>query len=65
MGSAQVQGKLWGPGARDWAELNEPCCTPFYEAVFDAIAVGSGLVMLDAGCGGGSPCSSRLSGVRP
>ncbi len=24
MGSAQVQGKLWGPGARDWAELNEP-----------------------------------------
>ena len=53
MGSAQVQGKLWGPGARDWAELNEPCCTPFYEAVFDAIAVGPGMVMLDAGCGGG------------
>jgi hypothetical protein len=23
MGSAQVQGKLWGPGARDWAELND------------------------------------------
>ena len=53
MGSAQVQGKLWGPGARDWAELNEPCCTPFYEAVFDAIAVGPGMVMLDGGCGGG------------
>ena len=53
MGSAQVQGKLWGPGARDWAELNEPSCTPFYEAVFDAIAVGPGMVMLDAGCGGG------------
>ena len=53
MGSADVQGKLWGPGARDWAELNEPCCTPFYEAVFDAIAVGPGMVMLDAGCGGG------------
>jgi SAM-dependent methyltransferase len=53
MGSAEVQGKLWGPGARDWAELNEPCCTPFYEAVFDAIKVGPGMVMLDAGCGGG------------
>ena len=53
MGSAQVQSKLWGPGARDWAELNEPSCTPFYEAVFDAIAVGPGMVMLDAGCGGG------------
>jgi len=53
MGSAEVQGKLWGPGARDWAELNEPCCVPFYEAVFDAIAVGPAMVMLDAGCGGG------------
>ena len=53
MGSAELQGKLWGPGARDWAELNEPCCTPFYEAVFDAIAAGPGMVMLDAGCGGG------------
>src|SRR5580693_2235237 len=53
MSSAEVQGKLWGPGARDWAELNEPCCMPFYEAVFDAIAVGPGMVMLDAGCGGG------------
>ncbi len=53
MGSAEVQGKLWGPGARDWSELNEPCCMPFYEAVLDAIAVGPGMVMLDAGCGGG------------
>jgi SAM-dependent methyltransferase len=53
MGSAEVQGRLWGPGARDWAELNEPSCVPFYEAVFDAIAVRSGTALLDAGCGGG------------
>ena len=53
MGSAQMQGKLWGPGARDWSDLNEPTCTPFYEAVFDAIAVGPGMTLLDAGCGGG------------
>jgi SAM-dependent methyltransferase len=53
MGSAQVQGRLWGPGARDWSELNEPACTPFYEAVLDAIAVGPGMALLDAGCGGG------------
>lgn len=53
MGSAEVQGKLWGPGARDWSELNEPACTPFYEAVFDAIAIGPGMALLDAGCGGG------------
>jgi SAM-dependent methyltransferase len=53
MGSAEMQGKLWGPGARDWSELNEPACAPFYEAVFDAIAVGPGMGLLDAGCGGG------------
>jgi SAM-dependent methyltransferase len=53
MGSAEMQGRLWGPGARDWSELNEPGCTPFYESVFDAIAVGPGMALLDAGCGGG------------
>jgi SAM-dependent methyltransferase len=53
MGSAKTQDRLWGPGARDWAELNEPSCAPFYEAVLDAIAVGPGTALLDAGCGGG------------
>jgi SAM-dependent methyltransferase len=53
MGTAEVQRTLWNPGARDWAELNEPMCVPFYEAVFDALGVGSGVALLDAGCGGG------------
>ena len=53
MGSAEIQGRLWGPGASDWSELNEPSCTPFYESVFDAMAVGPGMALLDAGCGGG------------
>jgi SAM-dependent methyltransferase len=53
MGSAEMQGRLWGPGARDWSELNEPSCTPFYETVFEAMAVGPGMALLDAGCGGG------------
>lgn len=53
MGSAHMQAKLWGPGARDWSELNEPQCTPFYEAVLDAAAVGPGTALLDAGCGAG------------
>jgi SAM-dependent methyltransferase len=48
-----MQGRLWGPGARDWSELNEPSCVPFYEAVFDAIAVRPGTALLDARCGGG------------
>src|SRR6202047_4223279 len=53
MGTAEMQGRLWGPGARDWSELNEPSCVPFYDAVFDAIAVRPGMALLDAGCGGG------------
>jgi SAM-dependent methyltransferase len=53
MGTAEMQDRLWGPGARDWSELNEPTCMPFYEEVLDAIAVGPGTALLDAGCGGG------------
>ena len=37
MGTAEVQGALWGAAAGDWSELNEPHCAVFYEAVFDAI----------------------------
>jgi len=53
MGSAAVQGRLWGVAARDWARLAEPAATPFYDAVFDAIGVGPGMSLLDAGCGAG------------
>jgi SAM-dependent methyltransferase len=53
MGSAAVQGRLWGAAARDWARLAEPAATPFYDAVFDAIGVGPGVSLLDAGCGAG------------
>ena len=51
MGTGQAE--LWGPGARDWADYNEPMCTPFYQAVLDATGVGAGTRVLDAGCGGG------------
>jgi SAM-dependent methyltransferase len=53
MGSASVQGPLWGAAARDWARLVEPAAAPFYEAVFDAIGVVDGTALLDAGCGSG------------
>jgi hypothetical protein len=32
MGSAAVQGALWGAAAHDWAEIAEPAQVPFYEA---------------------------------
>jgi SAM-dependent methyltransferase len=53
MGSAQVQGPLWGASAKDWAAIAEPAQIPFYEAAFDAIGVREGLSLLDVGCGAG------------
>jgi len=53
MGTGKEQAELWGPGARDWADYNEPMCTPFYQAVLDACEVGAGTRLLDVGCGGG------------
>src|SRR5690242_2846629 len=53
MGSATVQGDLWGTQPRDWAELQEPMQIPFYEAVLDALGVSNDTRLLDAGCGAG------------
>jgi SAM-dependent methyltransferase len=53
MGTGREQAELWGPGARDWSDYNEPMCTPFYQAVLDSAGVGAGTALLDAGCGGG------------
>jgi SAM-dependent methyltransferase len=53
MGSADVQGALWGAAAEDWAELGEPVGAPIYEATFDAIGVTNGTRLLDVGCGAG------------
>jgi SAM-dependent methyltransferase len=53
MGTGKEQAQLWGPGAPDWSDYNEPMCTPFYEAVLDATGVGPGTTLLDVGRGGG------------
>ena len=53
MGTGNAQAEVWGPGARDWSDYNEPMCTPFYTAVLDATSVGPGTHLLDVGCGGG------------
>ena len=53
MGTAQVQGDLWGARAREWADLQEVMFAPFYEAAFDAAGVAQGTVLLDVGCGAG------------
>jgi SAM-dependent methyltransferase len=53
MGTAQVQGSLWGARARDYAEVVEEAFEPLYEAVFDQATVGGGTMLLDVGCGPG------------
>src|SRR5919198_2686775 len=62
MGSATVQGQLWGRAAHDWAELQEPTALPLWEAMLDAAAIGPGTRVLDAGCGGGG--ASMLAASR-
>jgi SAM-dependent methyltransferase len=53
MGSAGVQGELWSPGAREWADGQEPKCLPLYDGALDAVAPLAGKALLDAGCGAG------------
>jgi SAM-dependent methyltransferase len=53
MGSASVQGQLWGTGPYDWAEVIEPMLRPIHLATAEALAPLSGLSLLDAGCGAG------------
>jgi ubiquinone/menaquinone biosynthesis C-methylase UbiE len=53
MGSATVQGRLWGTGPRDWAEVIEPLLRPVHLATMEALSPLAGLSLLDAGCGAG------------
>lgn len=53
MGSGQVQGRLWGAQARDFAGYLEQLCLPLFGAVLDAGRVGRRTRLLDAGCGAG------------
>jgi SAM-dependent methyltransferase len=53
MGTAAVQGELWGTAPEDWGELQEPTGAPIYEAAFDAMGIADGCRLLDVGCGTG------------
>jgi SAM-dependent methyltransferase len=56
MGTAEVQGQIWGGRARDWAEVQEGMLAPFYDAVLRETVVGAGTEFLDIGCGSGMFC---------
>ncbi len=53
MGSATIQGQLWGARAQDWATYVEQVCLPLFGAALDAARVTEGTRLLDAGCGAG------------
>lgn len=53
MGTAQIQGELWGAKATDWAEVQEPGWRQVYEQVLRRAGVGRGTRLLDIGCGAG------------
>jgi SAM-dependent methyltransferase len=53
MGTAEIQGKLWGQAPQEWVELVEPLGRPLWEAMLDGAEVTSGTRFLDAGCGAG------------
>lgn len=56
MGSAEMQGKLWGAAATQWAELQEPQHKALWDVMLASANVTAGTKLLDAGCGAGSTC---------
>ena len=69
MGSAAMQGRLWGTSPRDWAEVSEPLVRPLHEATVAALRPLDGRSLLDAGCGSGlalriaAAAGARVSGL--
>ncbi len=51
--TSDVNGRLWGARAADWANIQERVHEPVYRAVLNAAQVGQGTRFLDAGCGAG------------
>lgn len=51
MGTAVVEGELWGARAKTWAERGERTTQPLWVAMLDAAEVCEGTTFLDLGCG--------------
>lgn len=69
MGTASVQGQIWGTRAKDWADAQEGVAIPLFEAVLHETEVGENTSVLDIGCGSGIFCEmaakhgARVSGL--
>jgi SAM-dependent methyltransferase len=53
MGTATINGDLWGARAEAWSEVQEGQCGPLFETALAALAPAPGARLLDAGCGSG------------
>ena len=53
MGTAEIQGTLWGAAAQDWATYQEASALPLWKDVLRGVGAGNGIKLLDAGCGAG------------
>ncbi|MGH7001111.1 MAG: hypothetical protein ACREEA_06360, partial [Stellaceae bacterium] len=51
--TSDVNGRLWGTSARDWADIQEGVVRKLYETVLERMRIGRGTRYLDAGCGAG------------
>jgi len=56
MGTATVQGQLWGARARDWADAGESTSNDLFEAMLRKTGIGKNTILLDIGCGAGGFC---------
>jgi SAM-dependent methyltransferase len=61
MGTAPVQGELWGRHAHTWSIEVEPQMAPMYDAAIADLAPLQGLDLLDAGCGAGFAASKAAT----
>jgi SAM-dependent methyltransferase len=67
--TAELNSRLWGARAEDWAGIQEGTCRPVFVGVFDRIGLDGDTDYLDAGCGAGmaaqiaSERGARVSGL--
>jgi ubiquinone/menaquinone biosynthesis C-methylase UbiE len=61
MGTAEMQGQIWGARAKDWAEVGEGTSNDLFEAILRKSGVGKNTILLDIGCGAGMFCKMAAS----
>jgi SAM-dependent methyltransferase len=60
--TGEINARLWGARANDWAEVQEGTCRPVYLAVFKRTGLKPGTAYLDAGCRAGMAAQIAAEG---